>query len=182
MGKILVFGASNSRQSINKKLAAYAASLLRELNYTLIDLHDFDMPMFGVDREREEGFPEKALKMKTLTKEHDAILISLAEHNGAYTAAFKNMFDWLSRMEGSAWEDKPMLLLSTSPGKRGGASVLEIASKQFPWNGAKVVGTFSLPSFRENFEEGRGVTNIDLDTKLREQISLFENHILESNK
>ena len=181
MKKILVFGASNSRQSINKKLATYAASLLQELEYTLIDLNDFDMPMFGVDLEKAEGFPDKAVEMKALIKDHDGLLISLAEHNGAYTAVFKNIFDWLSRMEGSAWEDKPMLLLSTSPGRRGGASVMEIASNRFPWNGGKVIATFSLPSFGDNFAEGNGITDQKLDANLREQVNLFENHILESN-
>lgn len=171
--KILAFGASNSRNSINKKLAYYAADLVENAEVTRIDLNEFEMPIFGTDREREEGIPEKALMFRTLVEEHDGIIISLAEHNGAYTVAFKNIFDWISRIKGSTWGDKPMFLLATSPGARGGLSVLEIAARRLPWNGGKVSGTFSLPSFNDNFVEGLGITDSKLLRELEEKIAEF---------
>jgi NAD(P)H-dependent FMN reductase len=167
MNKVLVFGASSSRNSINKRLAFYAGDLLTDTQITKIDLVDFEMPLFSIDRERESGIPEKAIAFRELVANHDGIVISFAEHNGAYSAVFKNLFDWISRIEGGAWADKPMLLLATSPGPRGGSSVLQIAVNRFPWNNGKVVASYSLPSFGKNFEEGQGI----LDPALKNQFN-----------
>ena len=125
--KILAFGASNSSTSINKQLATFSASQITDAEVNLIDLNDFEMPIYGIDKERANGFPDKAYAFKELIKNCDGIVISFAEHNGAYTTAFKNIFDWISRIEKDVWANKPMFLLATSPGSRGGATVLDIA-------------------------------------------------------
>ncbi len=82
-------------------------------------------------------------------------MVSLAEHNGSYAAVFKNTLDWLSRVNMKVWREKPMLLMATSPGGRGGASVLQAASAYFPFMGARITDTFSLPSFYDNFKKGK---------------------------
>lgn len=155
---ILAFGASNSRQSINKKLASFASEQIPDADIILLDLNDFEMPIYSIDREKEEGIPQQAYDFKALVKQADGILISFAEHNGAYTVAFKNIFDWTSRIERDVWANKPMFLLATSPGRRGAKSVLQIAETRFRFMNQNFITTFSLPSFRENFEEGRGIT------------------------
>lgn len=100
----------------------------------------------------------------------DLLVISLAEHNGAYTAAFKNHFDWLSRMQDrKAWGDKNIFVMATSPGGRGGKGVLEIAADRFPRNDGAVVGTFSFPRFNDNFKDGKIVHEellVELKSKL----------------
>jgi len=176
--RILAFGASTSKKSINKKFATYAAAQLSEFDVTLIDLNDFPMPLYSVDVEAEKGAPAAAFHLKTLIEEHDGLIISFAEHNGAYTAAFKNTLDWISRLEGKAWADKPALLLSTSPGTRGGASVLSIAKARFPYNGGEVIATFSLPQFRINFNPETGITNPELAGKFEETLRLFREALL----
>ena len=93
--KILAFGASNSRNSINKQLANYAAQQLTNATITLLDLNDFEMPIYSIDREKESGIPKLAEEFKQHVLDADGIIISLAEHNGAYTAAFKNVMDCL---------------------------------------------------------------------------------------
>jgi NAD(P)H-dependent FMN reductase len=175
--KILVFGASNSIHSINKKLATHASTLLKNSEATLIDLNDFIMPLYGIDLEKEEGIPQKAYDFKDLIEENDGLIISMAEHNGAYTVAFKNIFDWISRIEGSTWGDKPMLLLGTSPGGRGASSVLEIAAKRFPFNGGFVKGTFSLPFFNKNFDQEIGITDAEKKEELKEKVLAFEKEV-----
>ncbi|TVP44062.1 MAG: NADPH-dependent FMN reductase, partial [Halomonas sp.] len=50
--KVLAFGASNSKSSINKKLAFYAAQQINDADISLIDLNDFEMPIFSEDREK----------------------------------------------------------------------------------------------------------------------------------
>ena len=71
----------------------------------------------------------------------DAVIVSLAEHNGSYTAAFKNLYDWLSRIEKSIWKEKPLLIMAAAPGGRGGKSVLEAAEARFSRQGGKITGS-----------------------------------------
>lgn len=168
--KVLAFGASNSKNSINHKLAMYAASLIPGGKITKLDLNEFEMPIFGVDKEKPGVVQEKAQIFLNLIKDHDLILISLAEHNGSYSVAFKNVLDWASRINGKVFQDKPLLLLATSPGARGGSSVLESAKARFPFMGGNIKGTFSLPEFDKNFKEDQGITNPDLNQKLNNLI------------
>ncbi len=170
---ILVFGASSSRKSINKRFASYAAGKLDNTDINLLDLNDFEMPIFSVDKEYENGFPELAIAFKKHIKECDAIIISFAEHNGSYTTAFKNIFDWISRIEKNVWEDKPMLLLSTSDGARGALTVLELATAKFKRMNSSPIFSFSLPSFHTNFEEQKGIVNSELAQKLDDILKLF---------
>lgn len=177
MLKILAFGASNSRNSINKQLAGYAAGQFEDAATTLIDLNDFDMPVYGIDREKENGIPDAAQEFKSLIEAHDLILISLAEHNGSYTVAFKNLVDWTSRIDQKLWSGRPMFLLSTSPGKRGGANVMETASVRAGFMGGEVVATFSLPSFRNNFSSEEGITDPELAKQFQEQLLRVKEHL-----
>lgn len=180
MKRILAFGGSTSKASINKQFAEYAAGRLTEFTSTIIDLNDFPMPLFSVDVEKSQGAPETAFKLKLLILDHDGLIISLAEHNGAYTAAFKNIFDWISRLEGKPWGEKPMLLLSTSPGKRGGATVMEIAKNRFPFDGALVIATFSLPMFRINFDPEAGIRDPELARQFHAALQKFREALHEA--
>lgn len=173
MKKVLVFGGSNSKTSINKKLAIYAASHVKNAKIQVIDLNDFPLPLFGVDLEEEHGIPLEAYNFNELLKEVDGFIISLAEHNGSYTVAFKNLLDWVSRINAKVWKDKPMLLLSTSPGFRGAQSVLDNAKVKFPFLGAEIIDTFSLPSFSDNFNNNK-ITDEFLDDDLIELVIQFE--------
>ncbi|MGZ9676315.1 NADPH-dependent FMN reductase [Flavobacterium sp. GNP001] len=172
--KIIAFGASNSKNSINKHLATYAASLFSATEVQVIDLNDYQMPLFSVDLEAEIWQHELAKAFIKALSTANLLVVSMAEHNGNYSAAFKNIYDWCSRITPKVFQDKPMLLLATSPGARGGASVLEISKNAFPRYGADVKATFSLPSFNDNFDLEKGViTNEVLDAELRKLISLF---------
>lgn len=174
MSKILVFGASSSVNSINKKLAVYTAKQLPSMQTHIVDLNDFEMPIFSIDREKDSGIPAFAYEFKEHIRNAAGIVISFAEHNGSYSTAFKNIFDWCSRVEKSMWLDKPMFLLATSPGGRGGQSALGAAKNHFPYMGAQVVATFSLPSFNQNFGEAEGVLDPELKKTFQEQLQLFE--------
>lgn len=167
MKKVLALGASSSKTSINKRFALYTANLLSDCEVNLIDLNDFKAPLFNVDIEKEKGIPESATRLSKAILEADLIIISLAEHNGAYTVAFKNILDWVSRIpDQKTFGNKKMLLLSTSPGSRGGASVIKMANDRFPHMGGEIIGCFSLPNFYDNFSEDKGITNLDLKRSL----------------
>ncbi|WP_395065629.1 NADPH-dependent FMN reductase [Flavobacterium sp.] len=166
MKKILAFGASSSKNSINKQLATYASHLIKNGTVEILDLNNYEMPIYSTDKEKENGIPQLAHDFYAKIGASDFVVISFAEHNGAYSSAFKNIFDWMSRINGKTFQEKPMLLLATSPGVRGGSSVLEIANKRFPFQGAIVKGSFSLPSFNDNFNAENGITNKDLKNDL----------------
>lgn len=158
--RILTFAASSSSTSINKTLAIWAVNQMKDADADIIDLRDYEMPLYSEDQERENGLHPLAKAFKKKVNEADGIIISFAEHNGSFTAAFKNVYDWMSRLGSPIWSDKPMLLLSTSNGARGGQSVLASASSTFPHRGAKVAASLPLPSYSDNFDKERGlVTN-----------------------
>ena len=91
--KLLVMGASSSRNSINRTLAIWAAEQI-DAQMETVDLNDFEMPIYSEDRQAESGIPELARDFKNKINACDGIVISFAEHNGSYTAAFKNIIDW----------------------------------------------------------------------------------------
>jgi len=173
MKNIIAIGGSNSRQSINQQLASWAANEVKESLVELLDLNDFEMPIYSIDLENEHGIPQEAQDFKSKIKAADGIVVSLAEHNGSYTAAFKNITDWVSRIEQGTWSDKPVLLMATSPGGRGGQSVLNAAKMTLPHQGAVVAGVFSLPSFGKNFDSKSGLTDEGLKRNFMEQLELF---------
>jgi len=169
---ILAFAGSNSSNSINKKLVTYASTLVDNANVAILDLNDFELPIFGVDLEAKIGQPEDAHKFLNHIKQSDGIVVSLAEHNGAYTVVFKNLLDWMSRIEVKTFFGKPMLLMATSTGRRGGQSVLEMAKSRFPRHDANIIADFSLPEFKVNFSDGK-IINPELDTELRLKVEQF---------
>ena len=140
----------------------------------VLDLNDYEMPVFSVDKEKEHGIHNLAHDFYAKIGSADLIVVSLAEHNGAYSSAFKNILDWASRIDNKTFQQKQMLLLATSPGARGGSTVLEIASKRFPFQGAYVKGIFSLPTFYENFDAVNGIINLELKNQLLEIIHAIE--------
>ena len=174
MKQIVTIGGSNSKNSINKILAEYVGNLVGNIDLNTIDLNDYQMPLFSVDVEVEQGLSKELLELNEVLNKADGFIISLAEHNGAYSTAFKNAFDWLSRIEGKVWRDKPMLLLATSPGARGGQSVLEIALGRFPYMGGNIIGSLSFPSFNDNFKDEE-VINPELKSAILKLVSDFEN-------
>lgn len=155
MKKIIAFAGSNSAASINKRLIQHAASLVDQMD--VIDLRDYDAPMYSVDLEKQAGIPPKIQELHELISSYDAVVMASPEHNGLPPAFFKNILDWLSRVQGQRFlQDKPVALLSTSGGSFGGATNLKNLAQLMPYWGAKVVGTYSLPKYYENIDQETG--------------------------
>jgi len=169
--KVVAFAASNSTKSINKKLVTYASSLLSNASVEVLDLNDYKLPLFSEDKEIEIGQPDSAKHFLQKIKESDAVIISFAEHNGSYSVAYKNIFDWCSRINPKVYQNKPMVLLATSPGKGGGSNVLASAINSIPFFSGAVKGSFSLPSFYDNFDvEHNIVSNEVLNSQLKKEV------------
>ena len=173
--KVLAFAASSSSKSINKQLATYAASLVthhEEVTVEILDINDYEMPLFSEDKEVLLGQPKQAEDFYEKLGQADAIIISFAEHNGSYTAAYKNLFDWTSRIDQKLFQNKPMVLLSTSPGPGGAATVLSAATGSAPYFAGDVKSSLSIPSFYDNFDpKTQQLSNTELRDKLQSAVS-----------
>jgi NAD(P)H-dependent FMN reductase len=175
--KIVGFAGSNSKKSINKQFVEYTLGLIKDYETEILDLNDFEIPMFSVDREEKEGYPDKVKEFVDIIQSADALVISLAEHNGAYTAVFKNLMDWCSRYELKFFNKIPMFLLSTSPGGYGGGNSMELALSRFPKFDAAIVAHFSLPSFNDKFVENKGIIDEELNDKFNNKLQEYLDHI-----
>ena len=165
--KVIAFAASSSKKSINKQLVTYATGLLENAQVEILDLNDYELPLFSQDKEEEIGQPSLANDFLSKIGDSDAVIISFAEHNGSYTAAYKNLFDWSSRINPKVFQNKPMVLLATSPGPGGASSVLAAAESSAPYFNGDVKATMSVPSFYENFDlESGSINNSDINAQL----------------
>jgi len=162
--KIVAFAASTSSKSINKQLVTYVATLTSGAEFEILDLNDYELPLYSEDLEREIRHPLLIKKFLAKLASADALIISFAEHNGMYGAAYKNLFDWCTRQGGrEVYQNKPMLLMATSPGGRGGKSVLDWATTASPRFGGDVRASVSVPSFNDNFDvDKQVVTNPEI--------------------
>lgn len=122
---ILAFSGSLRQGSFNSaivKIAAEGAGAAGA-NVTVVELRDFQMPLFNQDLE-SQGMPEGAARLKKLMHDHHGFLIASPEHNSALSAALKNAIDWISRAPGkadlSAFTGKVAGLCSASPSGMGG--------------------------------------------------------------
>lgn len=176
MKKIIVMGGSTSAHSINKQLAVYASEQLKDVDTLIVDLNEFEMPLFSVNLEKEIGFPKEAHNFIALFKNADGIIVSTSEHNRCLTAAFKNILDWCSRVELEFFNNLPTLLLSTSPGGFGGQNARNIAENMFTMFKADVVSKYALPKFHAHFAEGR-IIDATLNTELIEAVQAFESKL-----
>tara|TARA_R110002167_G_scaffold298814_6_gene503200 strand:- start:1097 stop:1630 length:534 start_codon:yes stop_codon:yes gene_type:complete len=177
MANILAFAGSNSSTSINFKLVKYTISLLGDHRLQRMDMHNFPLPMFSEDYERENGYSNSLMELRDDIQKSDGLIISVNEHNGNPSAYFKNLIDWLSRLERKFLADKKIFLMSTSNGKRGAVGSLEVIENLLPRFGATITATFSLPSFKENFNATQGILNAELAEEFQTALQDFLNNL-----
>ena len=177
MKKIIAFGGSISSNSINKQFATFTAHKIDNVEVEVLDLNDYEMPFFSADFEKTNGIPQQASNFIEKISQADGLVISLAEYNGSFSAAYKNIYDWVSRIESNVFQNKPIFLLSTSPGRRGGKSVLNHAASLYSYSNKAELITFSLPSFYKNFNNEDGILDEDLSHEFEEKLSTFKSTI-----
>lgn len=176
--KITAFAGSNSLNSINKELVKFTLKSFQVDDVKLLDLNDFEMPIYSIDRERI-GIPKEAEQFVKDIQESDALIIALAEHNGSFTVALRNIMDWASRYDRGFFANKPILLMATSPGRNGAKSVLKEGMETFPYFKGNVLETFSLPEFFKNFDMETGrMTNLGYKNRLDHTVDAFKNEVL----
>ena len=126
--KLVAFSGSIRKSSFNSAIlkAAANAATSAGADVALLDLRDYDLPLFNQDLEDASGLPEAAKKLKAKFREADGFILASPEYNSAFSALMKNTIDWCSRAETddepplTAYAGKSALLLSASPGALGG--------------------------------------------------------------
>jgi NAD(P)H-dependent FMN reductase len=98
---------------------------LPNLEVEFVDLNDYEMLIYSIDRERQGGIQHEAQAFFDKIGTTNAIIVSFAEHNGSVTVAWKNIFDWMSRIEMKLWRGKPVVMLAAIPGPGAGAQLLK---------------------------------------------------------
>lgn len=174
MKNILAFAGSNHVTSINRKLLQAATARISDVRIKTLDLSNYTFPIYGEDEENQSGIPDSIREIHTLFSEVDGFIIASPEHNGLLPAFFKNIIDWLSRINQTIFRHKPIMLISTSPGQHGGEAGLKILHTLMPFWGAHVVSTFSLARYHENFDSRKNIiTNKIENEKLDKAIKKF---------
>ena len=174
MKKILAFSGSNHSKSINQQLVNFTASLIDDIDVKVLDIRNWDIPIYSIDMDPDQT-PERVSELIQLIQEYDGFIVSFPEHNGGTPAFFKNIIDWLSRRAKGVYDNKPMLLMSTSPGKTGGVNNRNFLAHTLPYQGANIAASFSLPSFYENMQGGK--MNVELLEELKAAIHQFKTQL-----
>ena len=117
--KILGISGSLRKQSFNTATLRAAQSLAPA--GATIEVFDLaGIPIYNQDEETNP--PQRVSEFKQAIREADAILIVTPEYNYSIPGVLKNAIDWASRPYGdSAWNGKPVALMSASVGTFGGA-------------------------------------------------------------
>lgn len=105
------------RESLNRKLMLEAARAFGPAEFTEADLR---LPLYDGDMEAETGIPVPVQKLAEQIAATDAVVIACPEYNKALPGVLKNALDWVSRVKGTPWRDKPVAIVSAAGGRAGG--------------------------------------------------------------
>jgi len=125
--RILAFAGSVRDASFNQRLIRVGAQIARDAGaeVTLLDLREYELPIYNADLERKQGLPDNVGKLKTLFAAHHGMLIASPENNASVSALLKNLFDWVSRASGGPpdlvkLQGKVAAMTSATTGVMGG--------------------------------------------------------------
>lgn len=128
--ELLIIPASARAGSLNVQLARHAEQVAVGAGWQarVLDLRALELPIYDGDLEAAHGVPQGARALQDAIAASDAVLVVTPEYNGFPTPLLVNAFDWLSRLPAdgarptglATTADKPVGLLSASPGPLGG--------------------------------------------------------------
>ena len=116
MTPLLGISGSLRAGSTNTRLL-HAAARAFGAEMTLADLR---LPLYDGDLEEAEGIPDPVRKLADQIAAAQAVLIACPEYNKAPPGVLKNALDWVSRVKGNPWDDKPVAIMSAAAGRAGG--------------------------------------------------------------
>lgn len=117
MTKLLGISGALRANSTNTMLIRNAATAFNADTFQEADLH---LPLYDGDLEENEGIPTAVQALADQIANADAIIISTPEYNKGISGVLKNALDWVSRVEGAPWANKPVAIMSATAGRSGG--------------------------------------------------------------
>ena len=114
---LLCLSGALRRDSTNTKLLREAARLYGG-DHAFGDLR---LPLYDGDVEEADGIPEPVAHLAEAIAGAEAVAIATPEYNQSLTGVLKNALDWVSRVDGSPWRNKPVAIMSAAAGRAGGA-------------------------------------------------------------
>ena len=147
--------------SWNRKLMLEAARIFDPAEFLDGNLR---LPLYDGDLEAQ-GIPLEVQSLADQIKSADAVVISGPEYNKALSGVLKNALDWVSRVPGGVWRDKPVAILSAAAGRAGGErSQMTMRHAMLPFRAHVLPGpeVFIAAPDREFDEAGRLVNEMPI--------------------
>jgi chromate reductase len=106
---------------------SFNLALMRELvglapgGMTIVESSSIgNLPHYDGDLETASGVPSGAAQLGQMIADADCVVIVSPEYNTSIPGVLKNAIDWVSRVPGGPFANKPVLIMSVSPGAFGG--------------------------------------------------------------
>lgn len=141
MSKVLMIATSNSSISINKQVCDQISGV------DVLSLREFDVPMYSYDYEQKFGIPQSISRLSHELANYPKIIFAVPEYNGNLSGFFKNILDWLTRIDLKFLQNKQVGIITVTPGGRGGANVRKILSESLPFFGAQLAFSHGISKF-----------------------------------
>ncbi len=124
--RIGLLSGSTRQASMNRKLVAAMADIFTATgaNAHIINLSDYDMPLYNGDYENKHGVPDTARKLIEVLTGCDGVFIATPEYNGCMPPLLKNTIDWMSRVGLEQFAGPVYGIGAASPGPLSGIMAL----------------------------------------------------------
>lgn len=186
--RIVVISSSTRTQRHSHRAALYLNNHFSALGFdtALIDLAEFQLPMFEETIDKQENPPESLKQVYKMLQQADAMIFVSPEYNGGYTPALKNMVDHFPK---STFYRKPLGVVSVSTGSLGGMrGALQMQALATAVFAIPVAQLLLVPQVINKFDEAGALTdqafkrNIDVFTTefvwLAEAVTLAKSKVL----
>ena len=115
--KIIGLCGSLRKESYNRQLLNQAVAEFGPCSYEEIFLN---LPLYDGDLEDRDGIPDGVQQLVDAIKGADGVIVVSPEYNKGISGVLKNSLDWISRVPGGAWKNKPVAVMSAADGRTGG--------------------------------------------------------------
>jgi chromate reductase len=120
MAKVVAICGSLRKASINRALMRSLPALAPE-GMEIAEAPPIDaLPLYNFDVQAK-GFPDSVNALSEAIRGAAGVIIVTPEYNYSVPAPLKNAIDWVSRVKDQPFQNKPVCIMSASPGALGGA-------------------------------------------------------------
>ncbi|WP_368184794.1 NADPH-dependent FMN reductase [Aestuariibius sp. HNIBRBA575] len=123
MTRLLGISGSLRAASTNSLLVKEAARIFDADHF---DFADLNVPLYSGDIESDIGIPASVQRLADQIAAADAVIIATPEYNKSISGVLKNALDWVSRVDGNPWADKPVAVMSATAGRSGGERAQDV--------------------------------------------------------